>query len=61
MQTETAHSVQLVLFVSYKQFCNCLFVSLGTNYCWCVVAATGNAESSRKVLPPSWLDFFQDG
>jgi len=60
MQTETANTVQLVLLVSCEQFGHGLLVPHRADSWRRVVAAARNAESSRKVLPPSWLDFFQD-
>lgn len=61
MQAETSDTVQLMLFVGSEQLGNRLFVPLRSDNWRCVVATPGNAEGSRKVLPPSWVDFFQDG
>jgi hypothetical protein len=60
MQAETSYAVQLVLLMGCQQFCDRSFVPFGADNRRSVVATPRDAKSSRKVLPPSWLDFFQD-
>jgi hypothetical protein len=60
MQAETSHAVQRVPFVGSEQLGSCLFVAPCADNCRSVVATARDAESNGKVLPPSWLDFFQD-